>query len=677
LPPPSCLATSPGVADAKSAVQPPGSSGDTPRPGSGGDSPQPEPEQLELPRLDEPSGSEPVSPAEPEPSGREEASLEELGPPSHPEPARLAAPISGGTPSRPSRPPAAPRGALPLDRTAPGAFGGALRGTPPRPTRDLGGVLGRAHATMQLSPRMTAIFGGLFGLATVTSIVALLIQAVPPRDERSVIASASASAAGAPAPVAAPPPSRKPKRVAIPGPWRITELEKDPSSTVASATMDRRSFIDALADKGVPKAQAYRIMKAFEGVRKFDKPGRKERFTVAMERASKRVRAFEYQVSPTEIYQAREDQAGLLAAVRLDLKIAEGEVVNAFYVGSDLTESYAAAGLEDGILSTLDEAFEGRISTESFEEGSVVRIIAVEQTALGLFASYKGVIAVEYRPRDPGMKPIRIYHFNGEQSHGYFDERGRQPYAGGWRSPIPGAPVTSRFNPKRMHPVLHKVMPHQGTDFGAPMGTPVFSAYRGVVDSVGPSGPSGNLVTINHANGVTTGYAHLSKFAIGIKHGDKVGTHQLVGYVGTTGRSTGPHLHFSAKRDGKFFDAETLQLDGERVLPTADRAAFLALKAELDKRLEAIPLPEPPPEKPKAVAAVGSGTLPAGASPPAVEEDGGIHPSSMVEDNSEDDDEGDQVIGAPALGAVPPPAAPSTARPATKSKEPVEEEGIE
>jgi hypothetical protein len=220
-------------------------------------------------------------------------------------------------------------------------------------------------------------------------------------------------------------------------------------------------------------------------------------------------------------------------------------------------------------------------------------------------------------------------------------------------------------------------MPHQGTDFGAPMGTPVYSAYRGIVDAVGPAGPSGNLVTITHANGITTGYAHLSKFAAGIKHGDKVGTHQLVGYVGTTGRSTGPHLHFSAKKDGKFFDAETLQLDGERVLPTQDRTAFLALKAELDRRLDAIPLPEPPPEKPKPVAAAGSGTVLAGG-PEAPGDDAGIHPSAMVEDDSDDDEEGDQVIGAPALGGAPS-GAPSARAPAPggKSKEPVEPEGVE
>lgn len=564
-------------------------------------------------------------------------------------------------------PPAAPRG--PLSGLSGGAgmpLSSGLEGPEVRP-------MPRAHGGVHLSPRMTAVFGGLFGLATVTSIIALLIQVVPPRNERALIAGAAlAHQASSPEDALdGPKAPKKPNRVPVPGPWRLAELAKDPSVEIHSGTIDRKSFVEALSDKGVPKAQAYRIMKAFEGTRKFDKCGRKDRFSVALERTTKRVRAFEYEVSGTEVYQAREDQGGILVGERLDMKIAEAEVTGSFYVGKDLVAAYQAGGLEDGILQTIDDALGGRISSEAFEEGSTVRVIAVEETALGSFARYKKIIALEYRPVDPAQKPMRVYAFHGQEARGYWDERGKQPYSGGWRSPCPGAPVTSRFNPKRMHPVLKKVMPHNGTDFGAPMGTPVYSAYKGTVEWVGPQGPSGNLVTILHANGVQTGYAHLSRFAPGIKIGMKIGVHQLVGYVGSTGRSTGPHLHFSAKKDGKFFDAETLQMDGERVLPPMDRAAFLEVKAELDRRLEAIPLPEPPPEKPKPQAALGmpapgagSGapvapgappSFPAGGSEPAVQ------PSGFVEETGDGDDEGGQPIPAPMLNGLP--LGPSTATP--------------
>ncbi|MFO0760774.1 MAG: peptidoglycan DD-metalloendopeptidase family protein [Byssovorax sp.] len=583
-----------------------------------------------------------------------------------------------------------PEGAPAAPRTAAGLGGlGARYGNaasegsaaPPGVVRPSGGVY--------LSPRMTAIFGGIFGLATLTSVIALLIWVVPPKNERALIAGSAAppGSGSAGVPGKAKPEVKKRERVALPGPWRVSELEKDPGMTLVSGTMDRRSLMEALNDKGVPKAQVYRILKAFEATRKFDKSGKKDRFTLAMERESHRVKAFEYEITPSEIYQTKEGDDGILRpGEKLDMKIADSEVTAAFYVGSDLAASYQAAGLEDGILQAVDEALSGRMSSESFEEGGTVRVIAVEETALGLFSRYKRIVAVEYRPPDPSAKPVRAYTFNGQEAKGYWDERGRQPYAGGWRAPVPGAPVTSHFNPKRMHPVLHKIMPHTGTDYGAPTGAPIYSAYRGVVETVGPLGPCGNAVQIQHPNNIVTGYCHMSRFAPTLKAGDKVGTHHLIGYVGQTGRATGPHLHFFAKKAGVFFDAETLQLDGERPVPPVDRQAFLAAKGDLDRRLDAIQLPEPPPEQPKPAAA-GSGSAEAPDAPPSAQAkeghekaggkepkgprsavmigspaalasaaaEPGIHPKGFIEDNSEDDDPDPGPVAPQKGGKTPPP----------------------
>ena len=546
--------------------------------------------------------------------------------------------------------------------------------------------------TVHLSPRMTAIFGGLFGLATVTSVVALLIQSVPPRNERAIIAGTASASASSEADA---PPRReiavkKRVRVPIPGPWRLAELEKEPGVTVERGTMDRKSLFDALGEKGVPKAEVYRIVKALDGVRKFEKSRKKDRFAVAL--AGKKVKAFEYEVTPSEVYQAREGDGGLLAGTRLDMKVADEEYSGSFYVGADVAAAYKAGGFEDGILGALDEALAGHMSTEGFEEGGTVRVIAVEETALGLFSRYKRVVAMEYRPADPAGKPVRIYTFDGQEARGYWNEKGRQPSSAGWRAPCPGAPVTSHFNPKRMHPVLHKPMPHTGTDFGAPSGSPIYAAYRGTVSSVGPLGPCGNAVVLDHAGGITTGYCHMSKFGP-IKVGEHVGTHQLIGYVGATGRATGPHLHFFAKKNGVFFDATTLHLDGDRPVPGVDRAAFLAARAELDRRLDAVPLPEPPPEpeKPAVVAAAGSPSAEPGDTPAstrkgegaprrgamvvgspealaAARAEPGIHPSQLVESKGNDDDED---VMPP--GSSPPPAASNKGKPKGKP-DPAEEE---
>jgi hypothetical protein len=571
---------------------------------------------------------------------------------------------------------------------------------PPTPTPPTGAVrtpglggspLGRGPVTIDpallrpppvhLSPRMTAIFGGLIGLAAVSAVFALLIQQKPPPNERAMAAASGSAASPEAASSSAEAAVKKVARTRnlVPGPWRLSELEKEPGIAVERGQMEKKSLLEALGEKGVPKSEVYRIIKALDGVRKFDKTKKKDKFAVAFDRATKKVKAFEFSTSPSDIWQARADDNGVLAGTKLDMKLGEEEFTGAFYVGADVTESFKAAGFEEGILAALDEALSGHMSTEGFEEGGTVRVIAKEETALGAFSRYKRIVAMEYRPADPAGKPVRIYSFDGQEARGYWDERGHQPNAGGWRSPVPSAPITSPFNPKRLHPVLHTVMPHTGTDYGAPSGTPIYAAYKGTLVSVGPAGPCGNTVQIQHPGNIVTGYCHMSRFA-GIKAGDKVGTRQLIGYVGTTGRSTGPHLHFFVKKAGQFVDSRTLKIDGDRPVPAVDRSAFLAAKADLDRRLDAIPLPDPPSQKEKPVAAPSSTADPGGASasaepaaeaPPekaakagkepkegrdksgrravqigspdavaAAKAEPGIHPSQFVESKGEDDDDG-------------------------------------
>jgi murein DD-endopeptidase MepM/ murein hydrolase activator NlpD len=157
--------------------------------------------------------------------------------------------------------------------------------------------------------------------------------------------------------------------------------------------------------------------------------------------------------------------------------------------------------------------------------------------------------------------------------------------------PVPLARITSRFNPHRMHPVLHVLMPHNGVDFAAPVGTPVYATAAGVVSSVGPAGPCGNRVEISHPNNVQSIYCHLSRFAAGLRVGEHVEQRQLIAYVGQTGRVTGPHLHFGIRRGGLVIDPMTLRLDGSRVVPRGTRDEFERQRAELDSELDGVALP--------------------------------------------------------------------------------------
>ena len=447
----------------------------------------------------------------------------------------------------------------------------------------------------RLSPPWIAVFATLLGLCTVATLIAIAIQ-IDKRPHKIAVASASASAESA-APVASVAPSalpdRRPARVKVPGPWRIRDAESDANARIIDGKVGLDPLVKSVEKLGVPIKQFYRVIAAFSKVRPLTNCAKSDRYVILLERSTKRIKAFEYVTGNEDVFQAREGSDGFLAVQKLDLQVKQSRVASSALIGDDgLEAAMLAGGFEKAIISTLREALSGHAALEELDRGTRLRIVAQEMTTLGEFARYTGIEALEIDyPSD--KKQERIYYFAGSESRGYFDGAGRAPYSGGWRKPIPGAPITSRFNPHRMHPILKRVMPHEGTDFGAPMGTPVGASSFGTVTFVGFAGPTGNFVRISHPGDIETGYAHLSRFAEGLKVGDKVKRLQLIGYVGSTGRSTGPHLHFSAKRAGKFFDAETLNLDGLRTLEQKERAQFEQTKTEYNKLLEAIPLPPP------------------------------------------------------------------------------------
>ena len=467
-------------------------------------------------------------------------------------------------------------------------------------------AIARRGTPAALSANMVALFGTILGLATIATIVALLISLAPEpqaikwapslHPSRAISTQASSEAAASAAPSKIPAPVAKRQRTRLPGPWRVRDAKGDAAVRIVDGKIGREPFLRAIQDAGLPKKEAYRALVALKGLRNLEDCNRTDEFKAALERSSKRLKAFEYIVSAEEVYQAKEGADGLLKGEKLDLKVERGRVEGAFvFLGGNVDDSAERAGLERGLASALGNALEGHLSLSELESGDRIRFIGQEVTVLGEFARYAGMEVVQIRHADPKEKMLTVYYFRGSKSRGHYDQDGKAPFEGGWRVPVKGAPVTSKFNMKRLHPVLKKIMPHTGTDFGAPMGAIVGASSPGTIAFIGYAGASGNLVKVEHSGGYETGYAHLSRFAEGLKVGDKVKRMQLVGYVGSTGRSTGPHLHFTAKKDGKFIDAESLNLDGMRVLPSSERGEFDSARQKYDQALAKVPWPDLPP----------------------------------------------------------------------------------
>jgi hypothetical protein len=385
-----------------------------------------------------------------------------------------------------------------------------------------------------------------------------------------------------------------------PAVWRVARMADDPTVSLVEGTMGKRPLLAALGAAGVPRAEAHRIVSSLQEARDVDHFDPKDAFAVARDKASGRVVAFEVSTSPVDVWQARDDVAldgaPRLVTRRLELVAERVRIRKAVLVGADLRASFVDAGFApiDDVLSMLDDALDGHAELSDIRPGARLRIVATLERVDGAFVRWESLDAVEYLPAAPGAPAVRVYWFGeDDRRHGWYDAKGRQPTHGGWRMPIPLAHVVSPFNPHRMHPVLHVVMPHNGVDLRATTGTPVYATAAGVVIGVGNDGPCGNKVEISHPGNITSVYCHLSRFATGLHSGEHVEARQLIAYVGQTGRVTGPHLHFGIKRGGQFIDPMTLRMESMRVVPRSRRDEFDRLRTSLDGELDTIPLPAP------------------------------------------------------------------------------------
>ena len=174
-----------------------------------------------------------------------------------------------------------------------------------------------------------------------------------------------------------------------------------------------------------------------------------------------------------------------------------------------------------------------------------------------------------------------LYFFDEEGSIGHYDKNGKSIQKALMKTPINGARLSSPFG-MRKHPIDGFNKMHRGTDFAAPMGTPIMASGSGVIKKAGWCGGGGNCVVIKHNSTYQTIYAHMSKFAKGMRSGVRVKQGQTIGYVGSTGKSTGPHLHYEVLINGKRVNSQTLKLPSGKVLKGNERRIFETKKIKLN-----------------------------------------------------------------------------------------------
>ena len=174
-----------------------------------------------------------------------------------------------------------------------------------------------------------------------------------------------------------------------------------------------------------------------------------------------------------------------------------------------------------------------------------------------------------------------LYYFDKENLEGHYDKNGKSVQKALMKTPINGARLSSSYG-MRKHPIDGFNKMHRGTDFAAPKGTPIMASGNGIVKKAGWCGGGGNCIKIKHNSTYETVYAHMSKFARGIKKGVRVKQGQTIGYVGSTGKSTGPHLHYEVIVNGKKVNSQKLKLPSGKVLKGKDRKYFETAKIKLE-----------------------------------------------------------------------------------------------
>ncbi len=258
--------------------------------------------------------------------------------------------------------------------------------------------------------------------------------------------------------------------------------------------------------------------------------------------------------------------------------VQTGEIVSSLYAATD------EAGLPDAIANQLAEIFGGDIDFHrDLRRGDRFSVIYEVNHVNGEPVRSGRILAAEFINHG---RTFRAFYFENSRHGGdYFSPDGKSMRKAFLRSPIEFSRVSSGFSRSRYHPVLNEWRAHKGVDYAAPIGTKVRATSDGTVAFVGSKGGYGNVVILNHQGKYQTVYGHLSRFAAGLRRGQRVSQGETIGYVGKTGLASGPHLHYEFKIGGIQRDPLKVALPDGKPIEEVQRNAFMEVTRELDARL--------------------------------------------------------------------------------------------
>lgn len=336
---------------------------------------------------------------------------------------------------------------------------------------------------------------------------------------------------------------------------------------------------------GLSLGEVNEVVSAFGGL--FDvKAARPGQWFELRRDGEARLTWFQYHADLTKTLIAFRGSDGALHGLREPVAVHTTTTAVAGVVRGSLYEAMEAQGEAPWLTLTLVDIFSWDVDfyTEP-QDGDRFRIIVEKRYVEDQFVGYGNVLAAEYAFAT-GTRRHRAFRYAfADGKVGYYAEDGTAVEKTFLKSPIQFASITSRYGMRR-HPILQYVRAHKGVDYGAPMGTAVWSIGDGVVANAGWSGGYGKLVSIRHRNGLESRYGHLRDFGAGIRAGTRVAQKQVIGYVGKTGLATGPHLHFEILRNGQHTNPLTVAAPPAPPIPEEERPRFFQHVTPWRQRLD-------------------------------------------------------------------------------------------
>ncbi|MDD5309298.1 MAG: peptidoglycan DD-metalloendopeptidase family protein [Deltaproteobacteria bacterium] len=351
--------------------------------------------------------------------------------------------------------------------------------------------------------------------------------------------------------------------------------------------------ISSLTRLGLTMTDAHAIITALDGIFDFRRARPGQTFEVHMDPATRKPVYFRYDESLVGVYEVRrhgDELVGAKKRIPTQKRIMRfgGTIASSLYKALAGMDAHPAlTGLIMEVLSTQVDFYKEQ------RPGDTFRAIVEEESLDGQFLGYGPVLALEYNGVHSGKK--RFFYFEAGDDATYYNEQGISAPRSVISIPLHYTRISSTFG-MRFHPILKQKKMHAGVDFAAGGGAPVWACQKGRVVSADRRGANGNLVVIAHEDGLVSYYAHLSRFTAGIRPGVELRERQVLGYVGSTGRSTGPHLHFGLKKNGRFIDPLSYKIRPGAPVAARWKAELRTIIARMSEMLDRTPVR--PPDEP-------------------------------------------------------------------------------